>query len=161
MAGGYYFVGADAKLWIQDSPIGTATLEPVTDTDLIGVVRGWNFSLKFDYKPLFAMDSVFYLAIARCKCKVEGSFKYVKFDALSGWFANAIDCTDTSKIKTFVITGECKPAAGSDSGAIDIDAKIEGARFSNVTFNVEEHDWVALDMPFVGSYLTLGGVTVE
>lgn len=155
MAAGYYFVGADAKLWVQDSSVTTTP----TDTDLIAVVRGWNFSLKFDYKPLYAMDSIKYLAIARCKCKVEGSFKFVKFDPTTGWLANAIDSTDTSVIKTFTITGEVKPAAGSDSGAIDIDAKIEGSRFSQVTFNVEEHEWVGLDMPFVGSYLTLGGVT--
>lgn len=155
MAGGYYFVGADAKLWVQDS----TDTEAVTDTDLIGVVRGWNFSLKFDVKPLYAMDSILYLAIARCKCRVEGSFKYVKFDPSAGWLANAIDSTDTSVIKTFTITGECKPMAGSDTGAIDIDAKIEGARFSQVGFSVQEHDWVALDMPFVGAYLTLGGVT--
>jgi hypothetical protein len=157
MAAGYYFVGADAKLWIQD---GTDT-GAVTDTDLIGVVRGWNFSLQFDTKPLYAMDSILYLAIARCKARVEGSFKYVKFDPASGWLANAINDDDTSVVKTFTITGECKPQTGSDTGAADIDVKIEGARFSQVTFNVQEFDWVALDMPFVGAYLTLGGVTAS
>jgi hypothetical protein len=157
MAGGYYFVGADAKLWVQD---GSVTTTP-TGTDMVAVVRGWNFALKFDVKPLFAMDSILYLAIARCKCRVEGSFKYVKFDPASGWLANAMDTTDTSVIKTFTVTGECKPMTGSDSGAIDIDATIEGARFSQGSFNVQEHDWVALDMPFVGSYLTLGGVTLS
>lgn len=157
MVAGYYFVGADAKLWVQNS---SASGEP-TDSDIIAVVRGWNFSLKFDFKPLYAMDSIKYLAIARCKCKVEGSFKFVKFDPTAGWLANAIDSTDTSKIKTFTITGDVAPAAGSDVGASHVHAKIEGSRFSQVGFNVEEHDWVSLDMPFVGSYLTLGGVTLS
>ena len=155
-ASGYFFVGADAQLWVQNS---SETTTPV-DADLVGVVRGWNFSVKFDYKPLYAMDSIKYLAIARCKCRVEGSFKFVKFDPTAGWLANAIDSTDTSKINTFTITGNCAPATGSDTGAIDIDAKIEGARFNSVSFNVEEHDWVSLDMPFVGSYITLGGITI-
>lgn len=154
---GYYFVGADAKLWIQDSTDTGA----VTTSDLVGVVRGWNFSFKYDTKPLYAMDSILYLAIARYKVRVEGQFKYVKFDPTSGWLSNAIDSTDTSKINTFTITGECKPAAGSDTGAVDIDVVIQGARVNQVSFGVEEHDWVSLNIPFVGSYLTLGGVTAS
>ena len=155
MAGGYYFVGADAKLYVQ----GADDIGAPDTTDLLGVVRGWNFSLKFDFKPLYAMDSIKYLAIARCKARVEGSFKYVKFDPLSGWLADALDSTDTSVVARFTVTGDCAPAAGSEVGAVNINAKIEGARFSQVSFNVEQHDWVGLDMPFVGAYLTLGGLT--
>lgn len=155
-AGGYYFIGADAKLWVQESSVSTA---PV-DADIVAVVKGWNFSIKFDMKTLDAMDSIMILAINRCKCKVEGSFKFVRFDPATGWFKKAIDTTDTSKVNTFTITGKVKPSTGSDSGAIDIDSKIEGCRFSSVSFSVDKHEWVSLDLPFLGSFATIGGIAI-
>lgn len=152
-----YFVGADATLSVapKDKYGGTAGT-----AILLAVVRGWNASVKFESKPLYAMDTIRRIAIARCKCRVEGNIKFSEFDptVASWWVAKILSPTltttdgtveDTSYHKFFDLTGVAKP----NTGSTDLELSVGDARFDSVPFSVEEHEWVALDMPFVGAYV--------
>jgi len=164
MAVDYYFAGADSKVGVMDQPgffdpdPDAAETAPTWSAGTkIAAVSGWSFKATFDYKELYAMDSIKRLAVARCKARTEGKLDFAKFDPTVGtWWAMKIlnsagggTTADTSKFVFFMLWGSIAP---QDSANAIFGAKIYNATFNSMPFGASEHEWIAVDLGFVATH---------
>lgn len=154
MTAGVYFAGADATL-----TVGSAA---------VAAIHGWSFTLSWDINDLYGSGSIFKIASARYNQKVEMKIKYAKFDPASTYIADTImgDATagtshkgsiyNTSKIKRFTVEGTCD-AFSEDDGTIGTDIKvtITNVYLEGVPFQMNENDWIALDMTGIGDAVNI------
>lgn len=161
MAEDVYFAGADCRVSVK--PKG------VTDAMVLCAVHGWSFNLKFESNDLYGSSSIFMIASARYQQSVEAKLKYSCFNpGASGWIAEAIAgdaptgydsartkgiIKDTSRYKTATISGSAAPFKGASSVVFGVD--ILDAVFEQIPFNLEENNWIALDLAANGSDIKL------
>jgi hypothetical protein len=163
MAEDYYFAGSDSKVGVM---VQTSFFDPDPDAGetaptwasgtKIAAVDGWNFTAAFDYKELYAMDSIKRLAVARCNHRVEGKLNFAKFDpTVATWWVMKIlnsagggTTSDTSKFTFFMLYGSITPAG---SGVV-LGVKVYNASYDKVPFGASENEWIALDLSFKATH---------
>jgi hypothetical protein len=158
MTAGVYFAGADATLKV--------------DSTAVAAIHGWSFTLSWEVNDLYGSGSIFKIASARYNQKVELKLKYAKFDPASSFIADTIkgdgasgtahkgSIYDTTKVKRFSVEGTCDAFTEDDSTVgTDLKATVTNVYLEGVPFQMNELDWVALDMTGIGDGVTLGAKT--
>jgi len=163
MAEDVYFGGADASVGVK---VGSFDLE-------LCAIQGFSFNLEFQTNDLYGANSIFLIASARYQQLVDIKMKLCCFNpAAAGWIAEVIggdaptgyvtgrtkgSIKDTSRYKKAVISGSVKPSIAANT---PFAATISDAVFEQIPFNLEENNWVAMDLSATGSDLVLSNTAL-